>query len=105
MLLTVIVMCVQRTVIRHCPNLFAKAASESLPLWRSAIRAVEFRIGVAHRKLSTFGEQRTSKEGRFSPARSGSELLGKSGGKPPFLTCSLLSNGTIIYACIEVSSL
>ena len=35
-------------------------------------------------------ENRTSEEGRFTPARCPSDWSGNSGGKPPFLTCSVL---------------
>ena len=39
---------------------------------------------------TTFLKQRTSKEGRFTPAVIPTNQVGDSGGKLPFLTCSLL---------------
>jgi len=39
-------------------------------------------------------QNRTSKEGRFTPAGPRQLRSGTSGGKPPFLTCSILALGT-----------
>jgi hypothetical protein len=50
----------------------------------------KIRLGAASEVDRTSEEDGTSEEGRFNPAVPELKRLGNSGGKPPFLTCSIL---------------
>ena len=58
------------------------------------------RFNDLHPNNRTSYQNRTSKEGRFTPGSLSQALqLGTSGGEPPFLTCSILVACSFFLTC------